>query len=846
MTDAPSAVARHRAFEQIWGNPPGWGRLAAVNHTTVGLRFILTALAFFLVGGVLAMMMRAQLAAAGNGFLDSETYNQIFTMHGTVMMFLFAIPMLEGFAIYLLPKMLGARDLAYPRLGAFAYWCYLFGGLILLGGLAAGVAPRSGWFMYTPLSGSTYSPGVNADVWLIGVTFSEISALCGGVELAASILRVRAAGMRLSRMPLFAWYMLVTALMILVGFPPLILGSILLEVERAFGWPFFDVARGGDPLLWQHLFWMFGHPEVYIIFLPAAGLVSTMIPTFAQRPIVGRVWILASVLAVGVLSFALWGHHMSTAGIAGHAAAFFSIASMLIAVPTAVQFFAWLATLYAGTPALRLPMLYLAGFLAIFVLGGLTGVMLALLPFNWQAHDTHFVVAHLHYVLIGGMVFPLLAAAYYWMPHVTGRMPSPVLGRWAFWLIFAGFNLTFLPMHLTGMLGMPRRVHAYAADSGWEGLNLVSSLGGFLQAAGVGLFILDIFLHARVGRRAPPNPWRASGIEWAMATPSPSYNFAAIPNLAAMPEPGIEDPLWSRPDLGAELAGGQGYLADPGRGHRETLSVELLSGQPRHIIILPGSTWLPLWSALALLLCCLCLLFKVYAALPAPAVLAAVLLACWAWRSGLRADPRPLDAGNGLWLLPHAVARHPPGWSGTKLTLVADAALFGSLLFGYAYLWTVAPQWPPPVYISRTVPAPLACGAALTVALAAVMVARRPRMLARPRLCAGWLAVAALAGLAALWSWAHIGMDAVPPPTSHAYAAVSLALVCYAAFHVAIGVILAGLGALRCLAGYVSPLRSLDVRISGLWWIYTWVTGLIALAVLYGPPQPIWAGAAIC
>jgi len=834
MTGAPSAIARHRAFEEIWRSPPGWGRLAAVNHTTIGLRFILTALAFFLVGGVLAMMMRAQLAAGGSGFLDSETYNQIFTMHGTVMMFLFAIPMLEGFAIYLLPKMLGTRDLAYPRLGAFAYWCYLFGGLILLGGLAAGVAPRSGWFMYTPLSGSTYSPGISADVWLIGVTFSEISALCGGVELAASILRLRAAGMRLSRMPLFAWYMLVTSAMILVGFPPLILGSILLEVERAFGWPFFDVARGGDPLLWQHLFWMFGHPEVYIIFLPAAGLVSAMLPAFARRPVVGYPWIVASVVGMGIVSFALWGHHMSTAGISGHAAMFFSVASMLVAVPTAVQFFSWLATLYAGRPVLRLPMLYLAGFLAIFVLGGMTGVMLALLPFNWQAHDTHFVVAHLHYVLIGGMVFPLLAAAYYWMPHVSGRMPSALLGRWAFWLIFAGFNLTFLPMHLTGMLGMPRRVHAYPADSGWEWLNLASSVGGFLQAAGFGLFVLDVFLHVRTGRRSRHNPWESGGLEWAMPTPPTSYNFAAIPDLAAMPPSGAADPLWHQRDLGARLASGQGYLADPGRGQRETLAVEVRTGRPAHVVILPGSSWLPLASACALLVFFLALLFKAYAAVPLAAALSAALLACWAWRTGMRTEPLPMDAGNGLRLLPHAAARHAPGWTGTQLMLVADGALFGSLLFGYGYLWVVSPLWPPPACVTSDAPAPLSSVAALVAATASAAMARTRRALQSPKACCAWQAGAALAGLAAIWALCRIALYALPSPTSHAYAAISAAMICYVAVHAAAGVVISSHAALRCLAGYVSPARCLDVRVPALWWAYVLGTGLLALGLLYG------------
>ncbi|HVL54988.1 MAG TPA: cbb3-type cytochrome c oxidase subunit I, partial [Burkholderiaceae bacterium] len=430
-----SPVARHKRLTIPWSVGPGWRRWSAVNHTIVGLRFIYTGFAFFLIGGLLAMLIRTQIATSGNAFLDHDTYNQVFTMHGTIMMFLFALPVLEGVTFYLLPKLLGARDMAFPRLSAFGYWCYLFGGLILLTALFFGFAPNAGWFMYTPLSSRPFTPGINSDVWLLGVTFVEISAISAGVEIVVTVLKVRTAGMALNRMPLFGWYMLVVAFMIVLGFPPLVLASILLEVERAFGLPFYDPHRGGDPILWQHLFWLFGHPEVYILFLPAAGLVSTMVPTFAQRPIVGYRWVVASVIATGFISFGLWVHHMFAVGIPYLAEIFFSAASMMVAVPTGIQVFSWIATLWAGRPVLRLPLLYLFGFLVTFVLGGLTGVMVALVPFDWQVHDTHFVVAHLHYVLVGGVVFPLLAAAYYWMPHVTGRMPSERLGTIAFWLI---------------------------------------------------------------------------------------------------------------------------------------------------------------------------------------------------------------------------------------------------------------------------------------------------------------------------------------------------------------------------------------------------------------------------
>jgi len=888
-----AALALHRALQRGWRNPPGWRSLSAVNHTTVGLRFIATALVFFLLGGVLAMLLRAQLAAPGAGFLDAPLYNQIFTMHGTVMMFLFAIPMLEGYALYLLPKMLGARDLAYPRLGAYAYWCYLFGGLILVGGLAAGVAPDAGWFMYTPLSSATYSPGINSDIWLIGVTFSEISAVCGAVELVVTILTQRTAGMSLARMPVFAWYVLAAAAMILVGFPPLILGSILLELERALGWAFFDPTRGGDPLLWQHLFWMFGHPEVYIIFLPAAGVVSTLVPVFARHPLVGYGWVVGSAVVLAVLSFALWAHHMFVAGIARPAQTFFSVASMLIALPTAVQFFAWIATLWAGRPVWRLPMLYLAGFLAVFVAGGLTGVMLALVPFNQQAHDTHFVVAHLHYVLVGGMVFPLLAGVYYWMPHVTGRMPSERLGAWGFWLIFAGFNATFLVMHLTGLMGMPRRIHTYDDGLGWAGPNLLSSVGGFVMAAGFAVLLLDVFLHARVGRIAPRNPWGAGTLEWAMATPPPAYNIASQPRVQG------RDPLWDEPALAAQMAAGRHYLGRAAQGGgRETLGVDMLTGEPTHRVQLPGPSWLPLIAALATGGFFLAVLFKSYWLAAAGALAALALFLRWAWQGGSQGDdgaagrlpalparggPGSAAAGDapqagadlpqaweglpqacaGCDLPPHHVCRNAPGWWGTVYALVADGTVLASLLFGYVYLWVITPGWRPPDSLpAGAAPAMAAAAPALAAAAAAAHFAWRAaaggrrdggRASAgegeggrhgkgggqagapqRTAACAAWLAGACVAGLAAAAALSALAAS-LPPATVHAYGAITRALAGYAVLHAALGAVMAGYVACRARAGFVSAERSLEPRVTRLWWMYSAVSGLAVLAALWLP-----------
>ncbi|ASJ90440.1 cytochrome c oxidase subunit I [Porphyrobacter sp. CACIAM 03H1] len=833
MTDTPQhnrALELHHELQPLYSPPTGrWGFLAATNHTVVGTRFMLTAIAFFLVGGVLAMLIRAQLAGPDTQFLDSEVYAQVFTMHGTVMMFLFAIPLIEGFALYMLPKLLGARDLAFPRLSAFGYWCYLFGGMILLGALVAGVAPDSGWFMYTPLSSKPYSPGINADIWLVGITVVEVSAVCAAVEIMVTVLKVRAPGMGLMRMPLLAWYLWVTAAMMLAGFPPLILGSILLEMERAFGLPFFDPARGGDPLLWQHLFWLFGHPEVYIIFLPAAGIVSTILPVFCGRPMAGYTWIVAALIAQALLSFGLWAHHMFTTGIPHLSLAVFSAASLLVVIPTAVQVFAWLTTLLKGRPVMSLPMLWLFGFLFVFVSGGLTGVMVAVVPFDWQVHDTHFVVAHLHYVLVGGFVFPVIAGLYYWTPQFTGRRSDQGLGKLAFWTVFAGFNLTFFVMHWTGLFGMPRRVYTYAAGLGWEVPNLVSSIGSFVLAIGFALILIDMMVQWRFAPHVQRNPWKAGTLEWAMATPVTSYNFASLPEVRG------RDPLAADPDLPAHLAAGQGYLAEPtAPGRRETLAVAALTGEPEHIIILPAPSLVPLVAALALVGAASCFLFGFYsgAVAGALALLAAVLR--WLWLTGVRDDPAPLDVGNGQWLLPHHAADRGPGWWGMVFTLVFDAMLLASLLFGYVYLLAVAPVRPPVLVAPDLAVAGLIlAGLAASAGAEVVVHANRAE---RGRLCLGALIVTACGGAAATAGFALIALWLAPPPGSHAYAACVLALSLFAALHAALVAIGALFVAAQGRAGFISRERASGLTILRLWCRFAGAAGAIVLIAIYLPP----------
>lgn len=818
MNDRPDPVDLHASLDAVWQSPPSWRGWSAVNHTAMGKRFMVAALCFFLVGGVLAMLIRAQLASSHSGFLDSELYSQIFTMHGTVMMFLFAIPMLEGFAFYLLPKMLGSRDLAFPRLGAYAWWCYLFGGMILMAGMALGLAPHSGWFMYTPLAGSEYSPGINSDIWLIGITFAEISALCGAVELIATILKMRAPGMSLARMPIFAWYMLITAGMIVVGFPPLILGSILLELERAFGLPFFTVELGGDNLLWQHLFWMFGHPEVYIIFLPAAGMVSTLIPTFSRHPLVGHAWVVNAIVAMGFLSFGLWVHHMYTVGIPQLSLALFSAASMLVAIPTAIQFFSWIATLWSGRVRFDLPMLYLGGFLVIFVLGGLTGVMVALIPFNMQVHDTHFVVAHMHYVLIGGAVFPLMAAAYYWMPHLTGRMPSARLGSAAFWFIFVGFNLTFLPMHLTGLLGMPRRIFAYGQDTGWETLNLVSSMGGFIQAIGFGLFLIDLVLHARKGDPAGHNPWLAGTLEWAMPTPPPSYNFAGIPDISG------RYPLWDEPDLGRQIEQGRLWLAACPTPARQTLSVEVLSGEPRSIIHLPGPTWMPLYCGIATGAFFLALLFKTYTVALVAAAITLLLFAIWVWQLAPKGNPPVVEANPGEDLPGHWAAKGSPGWWGMACALAANTALLSSFIFGSLFLSLYAPNWPPPQWLEpgAQVWAMLAAPLAVLLLTAFFMPSKGSSIVLH--------AVGALSAVVVLLSVGLL-VGRLEAPDSHAYSAIMLVALVYIGVHGAVALLMSLYALCRRLR-HAEAVCVEELRVQALWVAYTGLSGLCLLVLM--------------
>jgi len=622
MTPTTVAEPIREGLERLWARPPGFvGWLSAVNHRAVGARYIVTAGIFFLLAGIQALVMRAQLAQPGLELLTPEQYNQFFTMHGSTMMFLFAVPMMEGIGIYLIPLMIGARDMAFPRLNAFGYWVYLIAGTTLYIGFFFGHAPDAGWFNYPPFSSTAYSPGVGIDFWVTTITFIEVAALVAAVEILVTILKVRAAGMSMGRAPLFVWSQLIMAIMIIFAMPPLILASVMLGLDRMVGSHFFNAAAGGDPVLWQHLFWIFGHPEVYIILIPALGIVSAVITIFARRPIIGYTPIVASMVAIGFLSFGLWVHHMYAVGLPIMGLNFFAAASMMIAIPSGVQIFCWLATVWKGKPVLAAPMLYVLGFIFIFVLGGLTGVMVASVPFDWQVHDSHFIVAHMHYVLVGGVVFPLLAGFHLWYPKVTGYMLSERLSRWAFWIIFISFNVTFFPLHELGFRGMPRRVYTYLPDLGWGNLNLLATVAAFGLGIGFLIFLINLLWSPIRGRRAGPDPWGGDTLEWATESPPPLYNFAVLPVVHG------RYPLWEPAGLTDPRIQGM-ELYDPEHPQRETLSTTIMDGEPHYRRPLPGPNIWPLGLALGLAVAAIGSMIDLWF-VPFGAVLAFIAMVGW-------------------------------------------------------------------------------------------------------------------------------------------------------------------------------------------------------------------------
>ena len=685
-------------LHSIWSSRTGVpGFLSAVSHKQIGLRFIWTGMAFLIVGGIEGLLIRMQLASAENTLLGPEAYNQVFTMHGTTMMFLFAVPVLEGLAMYFTPLQVGTRDLPLPRLNALGYWLYLAGGLLLNWSLLTGSIPDGGWFAYVPLTGPEFSPSRALDYWLLGVTFVEISGIIGAIELVVVVLRFRAPGMSLGRIPLFVWSVLVMSAMILVAFPYVVAASLLLELERKFGAPFYDPAGGGNPLLWQHLFWIFGHPEVYIMLLPAIGMVSMVVAAHVGRPIVAYPLVVASLIGIGVVSFGLWVHHMFATGLPVMVLSLFAVASYAIAIPSGIQVFAWIATIWSGRPRWTAPMWFVVGFVAIFVLGGITGVMVATAPWDLQAHDTFFVVAHFHYVLIGGVVFPMFAGLLHWFPKLTGRRASETAGKWSCAVMFVGFNVAFMPQHWLGLQGMARRVYTYDADLGWETSNMVSTVGAFVLAAGFALYIGHLVWAWRRGEVAPADPWNGDTLEWSTSSPPPFHSFDVIPTV------GSESPGWERPGTSSEqfapeVLDALAVTGDPSRHRREVVQTSVVEARPERLVVLHGPSYWPLVATVAFTVMMIGILVDWNLLAFAGAAALAAAATGWAVgnaRTDMPRDDRTGDRTDGQGPFSQL---GPPGpglvWWASLLTMTAIGVVTSALVYAYVYLSLDERPWP--------------------------------------------------------------------------------------------------------------------------------------------------------
>jgi cytochrome c oxidase subunit I len=583
-----------KALWQSWEGRAGIGGwLSTVDHKEIGKRYIITSFIFLIIGGLEALTMRLQLARPNQTLLTPEQYSQLFTMHGVTMIFLYALPVLSGFSNYLWPLLLGSRDMAFPRLNALSYWVFLFAGIFLYSSFMVGKGPDDGWFNYVPYASLAYNPGPNIDVYALGMVLLGISTTVGSINFIVTLARTRAPGMSINRVPILVWGTLTASVGNLLAIPAVSLAFFMLWMDRQAGTHFFDSTVGGQPLLWQHLFWMFGHPWVYAIVLPAMGIVSDALPTFCRRPLVGYTAVALATVTTMVLGFGVWVHHMFASGLPILSLSYFSAASMTIVIPSSVAVFAWLATIWTGRPVFTTAFLFFAGFILLFVIGGVSGFMTAAVPLDWQLTRTYFVVAHLHYVIIGINVFPVVGGIYYWFPKATGKFMNEKLGKWSFWVMFIGFNVAFFPMHILGIEGMPRRIYTYTSGLGWGTPNLIISVGAFAFALGILLFLINVSWSLKYGAPAGPNPWDAASLEWSTSSPPPPYNFAVIPIVAS------RYPLWEdRMDVEGERSSvGTGLLLDKGR---ETIGTTLLDAEPDVILKMPGDSYAPLLLGLSI------------------------------------------------------------------------------------------------------------------------------------------------------------------------------------------------------------------------------------------------------
>ncbi|MFX1767363.1 cytochrome c oxidase subunit I [Paraburkholderia sp. A1RI-2L] len=843
---APLDEPTLRRLEAIWETRPGWrGWFSTVDHKTIGLRYLVTAFVFLLLGGAEALVMRAQLAQPNETLLTPQQYDQLFTMHGVTMIFLYALPVLSGFSNYLWPLVLGSRDMAFPRLNALSYWIFLGAGMLLYASFPRGQGANAGWFNYVPLSSAAYDPGPNIDVYALGMVLLGISTTVGAANFVITFLRMRASGMSIARLPILVWGTFTASCANLLAVPSVSLAFFMLWLDRNAGTHFFDTSADGRPLLWQHLFWIFAHPWVYVVVLPAMGIVSEALPTFCRRPIAAYAAVALSTVATMLVGFEVWLHHMFATGLPPLALAFFGAASMLISVPSAIAVFAWIATIWTGKPVFKTPFLYFAGFVLMFTVGGVSGVMTAAVPLDWQLTDTYFVVAHLHYVLLGINVFPVLGGLVYWFPKFTGRLMHERFGQWTFRVLFVGFNLGFFPMHISGLLGMPRRVYTYPEGMGWDTANLVTTIGAFVFAIGIVMFIGNALASMKRGERAGPNPWRAAGLEWSTSSPPPPYNFAVLPSVRS------RDPLWASD---AHLAR-PGYLLHRGR---EALGITPLGGEPDVILKMPDDAYSPfvLGVAATFLFVGLLLHSAVLTGLAALACAAALL--AWLWprkelgqREPFVPQPAPQPAppaGNpdldpetpgsddeSLALPVGSAGEHAGGWWGVLTLVVTEAALFGYLIFSYLYLASQSAQpWPP-----EGLPKLGVSGLNTAILLASsgfVWLAGACVRRARTRPAFWSMAVAVALGCAFVgiqfseWHERPYGI------ASHLYGSLYFTITGFHMAHVMAGVVMLLWLAIWIARGYFDGRRDAALNIGGLYWHFVDVVWLFIFSVLYLSP----------
>jgi len=827
---AATAVERRtvEVLQTTWETPGGIrGILSTVDHKTIGIRYLVTSIVFLCIGGVEALLMRSQLAVANESMLSAGAYNQLFSMHGVTMIFLYAAPVLSGFSNYLWPLMLGSRDMAYPRLNALSYWTYLVAGVFLYTSLPLGAMPNAGWFDYVPFASREYNPGLNIDFYALTLLLLAVSTTVGSINFVTTLFKTRAPGMSLNRLPIIVWGTLTASISNLFALPALSAAAVMLFLDRRYGTHFYDASAGGHPLLWQHLFWMFGHPWVYVIVLPAMGIVSDALPTFCRRPLVGYTFVALATVTTAMLGFGVWLHHMFSTGIPPLALAFFGGASILITIPSAVAVFAWIATLWDGRPWYPAPMKFMLGFIALFVIGGVSGVMTAAVPFDWQLTDTYFVVAHLHYVLVGINVFPVIAGVYYWFPKFTGRLMDERLGTWNFWTMFIGANLVFFPMHIVGLLGMPRRVYTYPSDLGWEPYNLVETIGAFVFASGIALFAFNVWRSRTHGKRVGANPWDAPTLEWSVPSPPPPYNFAVLPVV------GSRHPLWE----GRLVEGSERSILDNGpvlAEGRETFATSPLDAQPSAVMRMPEDTALPFLLALSVGLMAYALLFSLLWLAAAGLVCTAACAIAWLWPDAATAYRGEMNTEFGE-LPVGASGDHSVGWWGMIGVVVTEAAFFSYLLFSYFYLGTQSLNpWPSEV---PRLPLPLLnTGILLASSVAVIWAEKGIRKGLTTRLRTGLCLTIALGIMFLVLQGVEYGREKASA-THDAYGSLFYTITGFHGAHVLVGLVMMTVVAVRAFRGHFAKGRHEAVSNVAIYWHFVDVVWLVVFTSLYITPH---------